>query len=378
MPIRILIVARPAAGGMAAHLRALCTHLASDGYRITVAAPKDKWIPVEATHVPLAIADRLAPHRDLVSVCHLRRLMRSCRYDLVHVHGLKAALLTALVGKGRNTPPLIVTLHNALPAPGRRWREMILRRVLTAPETVIVVSEAQARDIRRRQLIDPERVMTVPNGIVLPSLSFDSRNRGTLRSALNVGPDDCLILTVARLLTSKGIADLIEAAYLLRELPSLRFFVVGSGPDLSEFTARTAALGLTERLIFLGYRDDVPDLLQAADLFVLPSHSEGTPLSILEAMAARCAVVATNVGGIPEIVEDGQTGCLVPARRPAELARAIARLALDPDRRIKMGEAGHRRVETRFTQDQMLTKITSLYQSLLTRQTRLPSRSNST
>ena len=122
--------------------------------------------------------------------------------------------------------------------------------------------------------------------------------------------------------------------------------MVGSGPDLSEFTARTAALGLTERLIFLGYRDDVPDLLQAADLFVLPSHSEGTPLSILEAMAARCAVVATNVGGIPEIVEDGQTGCLVPARRPAELARAIARLALDL-KRIKMGEAGHLARETR-------------------------------
>ena len=91
--------------------------------------------------------------------------------------------------------------------------------------------------------------MTVPNGIVLPSLSFDSRNRGTLRSALNVGPDDCLILTVARLLTSKGIADLIEAAYLLRELPSLRFLWLAADP-ICQFTARTAALGLTERLIF--------------------------------------------------------------------------------------------------------------------------------
>ncbi len=378
MPIRLLLVARPAAGGMATHLRALCRQLASDGYAITVAAPRDTWLPTEVAHVPLAIADRLSPHRDLVTVCRLQNLMRSGRFDLVHVHGLKAALLTGLVCKRRGGPPSVVTLHNALPRPGPRWREMILRRVLTSPEAVIVVSQAQERDIRRRGLIDSAQLVTIPNGIAMPSPSFYRNDRKALRAKFNVASDECLVITVARLLVAKGIADLIEAAHALRGNPSLRFFVVGSGPDLSEFTARASALDVNERLIFLGYRNDVPDLLQAADLFVLPSHSEGTPLSILEAMAAGCAVVATDVGGIPEIVEHGKTGYLVPPRRPAELARTISRLALDPEHRIKLGEAGRLRVETHFTQERMFAKTTSLYQDLLDRQTRWPSRRSST
>jgi glycosyltransferase involved in cell wall biosynthesis len=380
MPIRLLLVARPAAGGMATHLRALCTQLNTDDYHVTVAAPKSTWIPAGVAHVPLEISDKITPHRDALNSWRLQKLMRSGQYDLVHTHGLKAALLTALARQTSKSLPSVVTLHNALPEHGSRWRDSFLHWALTSVDALVVVSQAQERDICLRKLVEPARIATIPNGIALPpSKCLSQTERDATRASLGVSPDDCLVVTVARLLAAKGIGDLIQAAYLLHEQPRLRFAVVGDGPDRSHFTTLAASLGVTSSVSLLGYRHDVAQLLQVADLFVLPSHSEGTPLSILEAMAARCAVVATDVGGIPEIVEDGQTGYLIPARHAEAIAGAVAHLAADPARRRALGEAGRQRVEAHFTQERMLTKLSSLYQSLLSSpQTRLPSRNSST
>lgn len=366
MPIRLLLVARPATGGMATHLRVLCTRLKTEGYQITVAAPQNTWTPAGVAHVPLEIADKIALHRDVLESGRLHGLMHSGRYDLVHTHGLKAALLTALARKNLKNLPSVVTLHNALPKRRNWWSDTILRWTLNSADALVVVSQAQERDLHSRKLIDPARITTIHNGIALPPRgAFSHTDRNAIRAHLGVTPEECLVITVARLLVAKGIGDLIQAVHLLREQPLLRFVIAGDGPDRPHFTALAASLKVSSRVSFLGYRHDVGELLQAADLFVLPSHSEGTPLSVMEAMAASCAVVATDVGGIPEIVEDGKTGYLVPAHDAGAIAQAVTQLVATPAHRRALGEAGRQRVETHFTQERMLTELTSLYRSLL-------------
>lgn len=365
--IRLLLVARPAAGGMAGHLRTLCTELSGKCCRVTVAAPQDSgWIPDRVPLICLPIADRIAPASDLRIAWRLRQLIYSGDYDLMHAHGLKAALLTALASAGRQRLPSVFTLHNTLPSEDTRWRERLLRWVLGTAKAVVVVSEAQGEDLKRRHLTPLERINTIPNGIALaPIDSAQETDRDEIRAGLDIAATDCLVLSVMRIMSAKGIGDLLAAARLLPSSSPLRFLIAGDGPERAHYTKLASSLGLASRLRFLGYRQDVPQLLQAADLFLLPSHAEGTPLSILEAMAAQRAVVATAVGGIPELVVDEETGLLIPPGEPSAIAAALSRLASNKTLRTRMGEAGRHRVEAHYTQEGMLTELICVYRNVL-------------
>jgi glycosyltransferase involved in cell wall biosynthesis len=148
-------------------------------------------------------------------------------------------------------------------------------------------------------------------------------------------------------------------------VPNAIFVLVGDGSERASLEAQAARLGIGDRVIFLGYRDDVAELLASCDLLVLPSLYEGLPLSVLEAMAAGKPVVATSVGGTPEAVLDGETGFLVPSRDPTALVRAIQRLLKDACLRRKMGMAGRRRVQRNFSPTQMVAGVTQMYEKLL-------------
>ena len=149
------------------------------------------------------------------------------------------------------------------------------------------------------------------------------------------------------------------------EVPEARFLVVGDGPERHALEAEAIARGVAGRIQFLGYRADVPELLADCDLFVLPSLFEGLPLSILEAMAARRAVVASDIGGNDEAVIEGETGVLVPPAEPAALAAAIRALLADAPRRQRFGAAGRARVEQEFSAEVMVRRVTSVYDELL-------------
>ncbi len=363
MTTRLLLVTRPATGGMAGHLQALCAGLPPERFHICLAGPDDLAIDAACARCELPIADRFAPRHDTLVIWRLRRLLASGRFDVAHVHGLKAVLLAAAATWPRSPIPVVYTLHNALPAatPGMRgyWREMALRQALRQAAALIVVSQAQAADLRQRRLLPAERVQVVPNGISLAALDDPALPApAETRSALGIGPGEIMVLTVARAIAGKGLDDLIDAA-LMVDAP--RFVVAGDGPEKNRLQARAAAAGLGERVQFLGHRTDIPALLHAADIFLLPSHMEGMPLAIMEAMAARLPVVATAVGGVPEVVVDGQTGLLVPHRQPAALAAAVARLAAEPELRHRLGEAGRALVEERFTVERMLAAVAAVY-----------------
>lgn len=331
-------------------------------------------------HLP--VADRFRLRSDVRVVRELRRLLRSGAFDAVHVHGLKALLLASVAAWPRPPLPMVYTLHNSLPAAkftlsGCR-REALLRWALRQAQAVIVVSQAQAADLERRRLQNADQVHVVPNGIALAALAETHSTRNTplskdaARARLGV-LNDVTVLTVARAISAKGLDDLIDAAQIMRRLPPpqlqlpkpVRFLIAGDGPELSRLVARVEEEGLSQQVRFLGHRSDVPVLLQAADIFLLPSHSEGMPLTIMEAMAAGLPVLATNVGGIPEVVVDDVTGILVPPHEPKRLAEALSNLAADAQLCNRMGAAGRDRVEQHFTQEKMLAAVETVYEQVL-------------
>jgi glycosyltransferase involved in cell wall biosynthesis len=171
-----------------------------------------------------------------------------------------------------------------------------------------------------------------------------------------------IVLTLARLDRQKGLYYLLEAAALV---PEAVFVLAGEGPEWPALEAQARALGLTKRVILLGYRDDVSDLLASCDVFVLPSLFEGLPLSVLEAMAAGKPVVATAIGGTDEAVVDGVTGLLVPPADPAALAKGIRMVLSDPVLSARLGAAGRARAHEQFSAEAMVRRVSDVYDELL-------------
>jgi glycosyltransferase involved in cell wall biosynthesis len=184
------------------------------------------------------------------------------------------------------------------------------------------------------------------------------------RAALAGDAERPIVLAVGRLDAQKGHAYLLAAA---ADIPDALFVFVGEGRERSALEAQARALGVAERVRFLGHRDDVPDLLAACDVFVLPSRYEGLPLSVLEAMAAARPVVATAIEGTDEIVRHGETGLLVPPAAPSALAEAIRAVLADRALATRMGQAGRARVGREFSMSRMIDEVTGVYDELLER-----------
>jgi glycosyltransferase involved in cell wall biosynthesis len=225
---------------------------------------------------------------------------------------------------------------------------------------------AVSEDTRRR-LLDAfgwsdAKVVVVRNAIPLERYAVG--RDPSVRAALTGGDDAPLALVTARLDEQKGHDVLLRAA---ARLPGVRFACAGDGPLRDRLLAQARELGVAGRVAFLGYRDDLPSLLAACDLVVLPSRYEGLPISLIEAMAAARPVVATDIGGTRELVRDGETGVLVPPDDPEALADAIADLASRPDERRRLGEAGRVRARRHFGSEAMVAAVTDQYEALLGR-----------
>ena len=212
----------------------------------------------------------------------------------------------------------------------------------------------------------PAKVTTLRNAIVPPVEPSDA-DRRSARAALGASPDDLLVGTLGRLYEpKKGLSIFVDAAAaVLARVPRARFVLVGDGPARADLEARAARAGLGDRLRFAGERRDVARLLPAYDLFVQPSLWEGFGLTLVEAMAVGLPVVATRVGGIPEIVRDGRDGILVPPGDAAALARAIADLLDDPARRSAFAAEGRHRARTEFHIDRLVAETAALYRDAL-------------
>ncbi len=275
------------------------------------------------------------------------------RPDIVNAHN-PGALTYALLAKLRRNAHVIMTRHgqeaiNPLPS-GLKLR---------FTDCVIAVSDAAGQAMKRRRPETAGHIDVIKNGV---HLDKPERSRAAVRAELGLG-DGLVGVIVARIDRLKGHRILVEALKILKERGvGLTVLIAGDGPERADMEKYAEQNGLDGNSVrFLGFRDDVADLLAASDLFLLPSLTEGMPLSVLEAMAQRLPIVATSVGGIPELVRDGVHGLLVPTNDPAALADAVGKLANDPSMRAAMGESGYNRVKDDFSFAQMARRYEDLY-----------------
>ncbi len=360
------MVVRSASGGMLRHLKDLVHGLDERGYDVEIAGPCEiiDEFSQYACHL-VAITDGINPSIELRAIARLALLVRRGEYDLIHLHGYKAAFLGCVSVRLARSTPILITAHNSWPFTGsslsHRVSGLLSGFSLRRCSRVIAVSGAVRYDIIHRAGVRDHRVITIYNGIRPVQAATASFEIGEL-----MGDKTFVVGTVARLIPAKGISDLLEAAKRVKEeAPYVCFLIAGDGPYKEAFIREQRNLGLGDTVFFLGHRDDVPDILSRLDLFLLPSHSEGLPLTILEAMAAGKAVLATRVGGIPEVIVHGENGLLVPPNSPGELASGILKLMADRELLTSLGERGRKTFIEGFTLERMIDETESLYRKAM-------------
>lgn len=294
--------------------------------------------------------------------------LRRWRPDIVHTHLKHADLIGAAASRSLGAP-MVSTLHviedGRTPMLRMKRRLAATARLSTASRT-ITVSDAQRRwYLGAFPSAAPRRIITVHNGVTDPrTRDTPPRDRAEMRAELGFAPSDVVAVQVAVVRAGKGHACLLEAARRLPADSPVRIVVAGDGPLRAELEEQAARLELGDRVRFLGYRDDVPDLLGACDLVVHPSEFEALPTALLEAQAAGRPVVTTRVGGIPEIVTDepGEAvGMFVPVGDADALSEALAGLGADPQRRAALGEQARASFESRFDARVWARRLGSVY-----------------
>ena len=292
------------------------------------------------------------------------RLLRADPPDLLHSH-LKHADLVGAYAAPRLGVPLVSTLHlveDEVGIVGRLKRDLGAWARRRRAARTIAVSEALRRWYLGAFAVDPATVVTIPNGIPSPD-PVPAERRAALRAELGVPDGALLAVMVAIFRPGKGHDDLLDAAGLLGETP-VRVVLAGSGPEEPRLRARVRAECRDGRVTFAGFREDVGVLLAAADMVVHPSHADALPTALIHALAAGVPAVATQVGGIPEIV-GSDAGILVSAQDPPALAAAIRELAGDAPRRRRMGEAARERFSAEFAGARWARRLRDLYAEVL-------------
>lgn len=297
---------------------------------------------------------------DLPAVLGLARDLRAAGADLVHFHTARAHWLGGLAARLIGVPAVATRRMDKRLRPGLRTRltyASLARRTAAISGSVQAQLEAggvpRARLVRIEDAVDPQTLRP-------------SRSREAVRAELGAGPGDSVLLTLGALVERKGHDLALRAA---AELASggrdVRLWIAGEGPARESLEALAAELGLGERARLLGARADVPDLLAAADVFLMPSRAEGLGVAALEAMAAGRPVVATRVGGLGEAVQHERTGLLIERPDAALLAAALARLLDDPALASRLGAAGPARITERYHASRMCAAYEALYREVL-------------
>jgi glycosyltransferase involved in cell wall biosynthesis len=278
---------------------------------------------------------------DLSVLRQVRELVARRQPDIVQTHNVKSHLLVRWLGIWRSYP--WVAFQHGYTATD--WKDGLYNQFdrwsLRRADRVVCVCQAFADRLQRRG-VTAERIVVQHNPVepfVVPSREEVER----VRAELGLAESEFVVVSVGRLSREKGHRELLDAAAILRArqpAAAARFIIVGDGPERSALEVRRRELGLEDMIVFAGYRTDVRPYYALAHALALPSHSEGSPNVVLEAMAAGVAVAATRAGGVPEVVTDGETGLLVDRQDPGAMAEALARLMADPELRRRLARAG--------------------------------------
>ena len=381
----VRVIARLNMGGPALHVAYLTEGLRKRGYDTTLVAGslargEDSMAFVADAHgVEIVQIDQLgreiSPLRDLMATIRLAKLIRKERPQILHTHTAKAGTVGRVAARlaGSRKPPIVVhTFHGHVLrgyfGPVRSLLFRLLERWLAGGTTALVAVSPQVRDDLVALGVAPrERFVVIRLGIELDERVAPEQNgRAESRRYLGISGDRFAVGWIGRMTAVKRTDDVLIAFKSLRDSGiDAVLCMVGDGPDRVLLEQRARELGVARDTVFLGYQEDVAPFYAAFDALVLPSGNEGTPVTVIEALAAELPVVATRVGGVPDVVRDGEDGFLVEAGATDDLAERLGRLARDPALRARMGKKGRERVLPRYAVERLVDDVDELYRSLL-------------
>jgi len=357
------LISRLDIGGAERQLLSLVAHLDKEKYDIYVGYFQGKG-ELEREFQDAGIKIKKFKFIGLWDISFWWRLyqdMKANRYDIVHTHGFKADLCGAIIGRLTGVHKIISTVHNQeqyLKDPIIRFLEKWI--ISPIDDTIIVVSEGVERFLIKTTGIPEGKIKKVYYGVNPDDIKIDKYK--DIRGEFNIDKDGILIGCIGRLVEQKGHRYLIQAVgKVIEKIPQAKFLIIGKGKLEKNLKRLAQKLSLNSNIIFTGFRTDIYSILDKLDLIVMPSLWEGLGLVLLEAMALGKPIVATDVGGIPEVVENKKTGILVPAKDPNALAEAISNLLEDYSVAARMGETGKASVKERFSPVKMVKEIELIY-----------------
>ena len=376
--VRLAIVMEATEGGTRKHLRLLAVNLPRDEFEVhaVVSTLRDPHFRTDidamrktgvAVH-GLNMVRRIRPLRDLTDYFRLRRILRRIRPHLVHSHGSKGGVLGRLAAYAEGVGAIVHTPHNYV----FQWHAGLKRRFYLEVERfctrrctrVASVGPGQEKIALETDVAPKEKLALIENAV--EAERYGRVAKRDARESLGLPQDAPVVGNVARLVPQKGCRTFVRAAALAaREAEGARFVMVGGGPLARSVRELAGELGLGEKLIMLGHREDVERVYPAFDVFVLSSIYEGLPYVILEAMASSLPVVATRIPGSEDLVRDGETGLLARPDDARDIAGKVLSLLRDADARARMGRRGRRMVEESYTVQRFIDAHAELYRSLV-------------
>lgn len=353
-------------GGAEKHVIRLAAGLRKKGYEVGITCLfREGALAEEARGEGIPLVCLNLPYRwGPATFLSLRQWLLARRPDILHTYlfgfhffaGLPARLLKV---------PVIVSSRREIAGWQKKRHRMLESLGNFFVDRVVCCSKAVEEWTLKKEYIQPERLVTLHNGVDMTRFNPSLKNPGFRRN-LGIPVNAFVVGTVANIAIEKGYPYLLEAAeQILRENPRLWFLFVGFGPLEKEMKERARQIKGCEQIIFSGARSDIPELMREMDLFVLASIREGFPNVLLEVMAMGKPVVATDVGGIPELIESGTDGLLVPAKNGEALAEALRSLLKDPEKAGALGRSGQEKIRNHFSLDRMVEQYEALYLSLL-------------
>jgi glycosyltransferase involved in cell wall biosynthesis len=380
-PLRIaIVIARLNVGGPATHVIELAAGLPRERFSARLIVGREgrgeagmHYLAEEKGVRPESLP-ALSPHlgpADLIAFFQLLRIFRRWKPDVVHTHTAKAGAVGRAAARCAGVPVIVHTFHGHVlrgyfPRPLEGFFRGIERALGGITDRIVTLGPALKADLAEIGIADPAKIEVVPLGMDLgPLLEGDSR-RGELRAELGAPPGEPLIGIVGRLVPIKNHRLFLDAARSMVDSGnSARFVIIGDGELSDNLRNYASEKGISGRVRFLGWRKDMVPVYSGLDLLTLTSDNEGTPVALIEGMAAGVPVVATAVGGVPDVVREGFTGRLVPAGDPAALSRAWQAALVERDVTDRMRREARREVGERFGRERMLSAMAALYENLI-------------
>lgn len=381
----VRVIARLNVGGPAIQAITLTRLLEARGYRTRLVRGRESadegsmdYLAHDLGVVPTLIASMLRDPgpRDLAALWRLVSILRRERPQIVHTHAAKAGTLgrtAALLAFPRRRPILVHTFHGHsltgyFSSRTARFYRLVERRLAQRTDVLVAVSAEVRDDLVRLGVAHRERFVVLPLGFDLTRFMDDSdraRRRAALRTDWGIEADAEVITLVARLVPIKRVDRFLRVAGLLEPRRRARFVVVGDGELREQLAASADASALGDRLVWAGFRRDMPDVCFASDVVMLTSDNEGTPVSLIEAQAAAVPVAGTDVGGVRSAVRDGETGILAAPGDDEGLASAASALLDDRELASRMGDAGRRHVAASYAVERLVDDHDRLYRALV-------------